>query len=218
MFKILYNEKIAPGIFKMVIYAPLIAAKAKPGQFIMIRIDEAGERIPLTIADIDGKNITIVYQAVGVTTYRLAKKKNKEFVSVVVGPLGHATDIRKIGVVCCVGGGVGIAELYPVAKAYKNAGNNVIVIVGARDKELLIFKKELELLGVEIFIITDNGSIGEKGFVTDVLKRVIDSGKKIDLVYAVGPGVMMEAISNLTKPYAIKTMVSLNTVLVDGTG
>ena len=218
MFKILYNEKIAPGIFKMVIDAPLIAAKAKPGQFIMIRIDEAGERIPLTIADIDGKNITIVYQAVGVTTYRLAEKKSKEFVSDVVGPLGHATDIRKIGVVCCVGGGVGIAELYPVAKAYKNAGNNVIVIVGARDKELLIFKKELELLGVEIFIITDNGSIGEKGFVTDVLKRVIDSGKKIDLVYAVGPGVMMEAISNLTKPYAIKTMVSLNTVLVDGTG
>ncbi|MFH0731317.1 MAG: sulfide/dihydroorotate dehydrogenase-like FAD/NAD-binding protein [Candidatus Omnitrophota bacterium] len=218
MFKVLYNEKIAPGIYKMVIDTPLIAAKAKSGQFIMIRIDETGERIPLTIADIEGKNIAIVYQAVGVTTYKLAEKKNGEFVSDVAGPLGHATDIRKIGTVCCVGGGVGIAELYPVAKAYKNAGNNVIVIVGARNKELLIFKKELELLGVEIFMITDDGSIGGKGFVTDVLKRVMNSGNEIDLVYAVGPGVMMEAVSNLTKSRAIKTLVSLNTVLVDGTG
>src|SRR3989338_9741457 len=173
MFKILYNEKIAPDIFKMIINAPLVAAKARPGQFMMVRVDESGERIPLTIADTDGKSIIIVYQAIGVTTHRMANKKKGESVSDVVGPLGHATDIRKIGTVYCIGGGVGIAELYPVAKAYKNAGNNVIVIVGARDKELLIFKKELELLGVEIFIITDNGSIGEKGFVTDVFKRVI---------------------------------------------
>ena len=218
MFKILHNEKIAPSIFKMAIDAPLVAAKAKASQFIMIRIDELGERIPLTIADSHDGNIAIVYQTVGVTTFRLSEKKKGEFLSDVVGPLGHATDTEKIGTVCCVGGGVGIAELYPVAKAYKNSGNRVIVIIGARNKELLIFRKELEFLGAEMFVITDDGSSGEKGFVTDVLKKLLDSGKKIDIVYAVGPGVMMEAVSNLTKPYGIKTLVSLNTVLVDGTG
>lgn len=218
MFNILSNDRIAPGIFKMIIEAPLVASRARPGQFIMLRIDEKGERIPLTIADIEDKKITIVYQAVGVTTHKLAGKRSGEFISDVVGPLGHATDIRKIGTVVSIGGGVGIAELYPVVKAYKNAGNNVIVIIGARSKEFLIFKEELELLGVEIFITTDDGSFGKKGFVTDILKTLIDSGRKIDLVYAVGPGVMMEAVSNLTKPYGIKTLVSLNMVLVDGTG
>ena|SRR3989338_7980597 len=218
MFKILYNEKIAPDIFKMIIDAPLVAAKARPGQFMMVRVDESGERIPLTIADTDGKSIIIVYQAIGVTTHRMANKKKGESVSDVVGPLGHATDIRKIGTVCCIGGGVGIAELYPVAKAYKSAGNDMIIIIGARNKELLIFKKELENLGGELFITTDDGSAGEKGFVSDILKRLISSGRKIDLVYAVGPGVMMEVVSNLTRPYGIKTLVSLNTVLVDGTG
>ena len=142
MFNIISNEQIALSIFKMVIEAPLIASRAKAGQFMMIRIDEAGERIPLTIADIAGKTITIVYQVAGVTTYRLTEKKAGEAVSDVVGPLGHATDVDKIGAVCCVGGGVGIAELYPVAKAYKNAGNSVIIIIGARNKELLIFKNE----------------------------------------------------------------------------
>ncbi len=218
MFNIISNAKIAHGIFKMVIDAPLVAGKAKSGQFIMIRIDDRGERIPLTIADKNGRDITIVYQVVGVTTYRLSEKKAGEFISDVVGPLGHATDMKKIGTVCCVGGGVGIAELYPVARAYKNAGNSVIIIIGARDKELLIFKKELELLGAEMFVVTDDGSLGEKGFVTNVLKKLIGSGRIINLVYAVGPGVMMEAVSNLTKPYGVKTLVSLNTVLVDGTG
>jgi ferredoxin--NADP+ reductase len=218
MFKILYNKNIAPRIFKMVIDAPLVAAKAKAGQFVIIRIDNTGERIPLTIAEIEDKNISIVYQVVGMTTHRLTEKKNGEFISDVVGPLGHATDIKKIGAVCCVGGGVGIAELYPVAKAYKNAGNNLIVVIGAKNKELLIFRKELELLGAEMFAITDDGSFGEKGFVTNILKRLIDSGTKIDLIYAVGPGVMMEAVSNLSRPHGIKTLVSLNTVLVDGTG
>lgn len=218
MFKVYSNEKIATGIFKMIIEAPLVAAMAKAGQFIMIRIDEQGERIPLTIADIAGKTITIVYQVAGVTTHKLTEKKNGESVSDVVGPLGHATDVNKIGTICCVGGGVGIAELYPVAKAYKNAGNNVIIIIGAKNKELLIFKKELELLGAEMFVVTDDGSFGEKGFVTNALKKLIGSGRKIDIVYAVGPGAMMEAVSNLTEPFGIKTLVSLNTVLVDGTG
>jgi len=218
MFKILCNEKIAPSIFKMVIEAPLVSLKARAGQFMMIRVDERGERIPLTIADKADNTITIVYQVAGVTTYRLTEKKAGEFVFDVVGPLGHATCVNKIGTVCCVGGGVGIAELYPVAKAYKNSGNNLIVIVGARNKEFLIFKKELEGLGCQLLIVTDDGSLGEKGFVSDALKRLIDSGNEIDLVYAVGPGIMMEVVSNLTKPYGIKTLVSLNTVLVDGTG
>ncbi len=218
MFKILYNEKIAPNIFKMTVEALLIADKAKPGQFVMIRVDELGERIPLTIAGTGDGNITLVYQTVGITTHKMAEKKKGESISDLAGPLGHATDIKKIGTICCVGGGVGIAELYPVTKAYADAGNALIIIIGARDKELLIFKKELEGLGGEMFVTTDDGSLGEKGFVTDVLKRLINSGKKIDLVYSVGPGVMMEAVSNLTRPYKIKTLVSLNTVLVDGTG
>ncbi|MFA4992127.1 MAG: sulfide/dihydroorotate dehydrogenase-like FAD/NAD-binding protein [Candidatus Omnitrophota bacterium] len=218
MFKILSNEKIAPQIFKMVLEARLTAKKALPGQFVIIRIDEKGERVPLTIAGNDGENITIVYQAVGVTTHRLTEKKKGEYLSDVAGPLGHSTDTKKAGTVCCVGGGVGIAELYPVAKAYKTAGNKVLVIIGARNKELLIFRKELEDAASELFVTTDDGSAGEKGFVSGVLKRIIDSGEKIDLVYAVGPGIMMEVISNLTRPYGIKTLVSLNTVLVDGTG
>lgn len=218
MFEILSNEKIAPAVFKMDLEAALVTKKAAAGQFVMIRIDEKGERIPLTIADINGKNITIVYQVVGVTTYKLTEKKAGEALLDVVGPLGHATDARRFGTVCCIGGGVGIAELYPVAKAYKNAGNKVIVIIGARNKELVIFKDELSKVCGEIFITTDDGSDGEKGFVSNVLKRLMDSGTKIDLVYAVGPAVMMKVVADMTKPAKIKMLASLNTVLVDGTG
>lgn len=218
MFNIITNEKIAPGIFKMVLVAPLVAKKAKPGQFIMIRIDEVGERVPLTIADIQGENVTIVYQTAGVTTQRLSEKKKGEVISDFVGPLGHATDTGKIGTVCCIGGGVGIAELYPVAKGYKSGGNKVIVIIGARNQELVLFKEELEKIADEFYVTTDDGSLGQKGFVSDVLIGLLKNGRKIDLVYAVGPSPMMEAVSNVTRPYSIKTLVSLNTVLVDGTG
>lgn len=218
MFKILSNEKIAPAIFKMEMEAPLAAKKARAGQFLIIRIDEKGERIPLTIAGINESVITIVYQVAGVTTYKLAEKKKDESLLDVVGPLGHATDVKKVGVVCCVGGGVGIAELYPVAKAYKSAGNKVIAIIGARNKELIIFKDELREACDEVFITTDDGSEGEKGFVSNVLKRLIDSGTNIDIAYAVGPAIMMKAVAGLTRPYKIKTLASLNTVLVDGTG
>ncbi|MBU1852973.1 MAG: sulfide/dihydroorotate dehydrogenase-like FAD/NAD-binding protein [Candidatus Omnitrophica bacterium] len=218
MFKILSNEQIAPGIFNMQLVAPLVARKAKAGQFVMIRIDEHGERIPLTIASNDAENITIVYQVVGVTTHRLTEKKNNDFLLDVVGPLGHETQIEKLGTVCCIGGGVGIAELYPVTRAYKSSGNKVIVIIGAKNKGLVIFKEELKEICDEMFITTDDGSEGEKGFVSDVMKRLIDSGRKIDLVYAVGPAIMMKIIADLTRPFDIKTMVSLNSVLVDGTG
>ncbi|MBU4312757.1 MAG: sulfide/dihydroorotate dehydrogenase-like FAD/NAD-binding protein [Candidatus Omnitrophica bacterium] len=218
MFKILSNEKIAPAVFRMDLEAALVAKKAAGGQFVMIRIDEKGERIPLTIADINGKNITIVYQVVGVTTHKLTEKKAGSALEDVVGPLGHATDARKFGTVCCIGGGVGIAELYPVVRAYKNAGNKVIVIIGARNKELVIFKDKLSKVCDEIFVTTDDGSDGEKGFVSNVLKRLMDSGANIDLVYAVGPAVMMKVVADMTRPAGIKTLASLNTVLVDGTG
>lgn len=218
MFKILSNRKIAPEIFQMELAASLVARKAGPGQFVIIRIDEKGERIPLTIADHDDNNITIVYQVVGVTTHRLTQKKTGEFLKDVVGPLGHKTGVKKVGTVCCIGGGVGIAELYPVAKAYRSSGNEVVVVIGARNKDLVIFEKELKEICDEIFITTDDGSEGEKGFVSDVLRRLIDSGKGIDLVYAVGPAIMMKVISDITKPHGIETIVSLNTVLVDGTG
>lgn len=218
MFKILSNQNIAPQIFKMEVAAPLVAIKALPGQFVMIRIDEHGERIPLTIADHDPKNITIVYQVVGVTTYKLAQKKSGESLLDVVGPLGHSTETEKIGTVCCIGGGIGIAELYSVSKAYKTKGNKMIVIIGARNKELVIFKKELGKISDNIFITTDDGSEGKKALVSDALKELIVSGTRIDLAYAVGPAIMMKAISDLTKSYRIKTIVSLNSVLVDGTG
>lgn len=218
MFKILSNKQIAPQVFKMEIEAPLVARKVRPGQFVIIRIDEHGERIPLTIACHNAKNITIVYQVVGVTTHRLTEKKKDEGLLDVVGPLGHETEAEKIGTVCCVGGGVGIAELYPVAKAYKSSGNTVIAVVGARNKELVIFKEELRKVCDEVFITTDDGSEGEKGFVSGVVTRLIDSGRGIDLVYAIGPAIMMKVIADLTRSHRIKTMASLNTVLVDGTG
>ncbi|MDP6686292.1 MAG: sulfide/dihydroorotate dehydrogenase-like FAD/NAD-binding protein [Candidatus Omnitrophota bacterium] len=218
MFKIISNTKIAPKTFTMRIEAPLVAKKAEPGQFVVIRIDEQGERVPLTIADHTGKDITIVYQVVGVTTFRLSEKKTGENIQDVAGPLGHKTEVKNFGTVCCIGGGVGIAELYPVVKAYKSVGNKVLVIIGARNKELVIFKKELESVSDELFITTDDGSLGEKGFVSTVLKRLIDSGKGIDLVYAVGPAIMMKVVSEITKPSKIKTIVSLNTVFVDATG
>jgi ferredoxin--NADP+ reductase len=218
MFKILSNENIAPQIFKMEIEAPLVARKARPGQFVMIRLDERGERIPLTIAGHGERNIIVVYQVVGITTYRLAEKKKGEALLDVVGPLGHDTQIERIGTVCCIGGGVGIAELYPVTKAYKAAENKVIVIIGAKNKDLIIFKKELDKVCNDIFVATDDGSEGEKGFVSAVLKRLIDSKTKIDLVYAVGPAIMMKVVADLTRTLQIKTIASLNSVLVDGTG
>jgi len=218
MYRILSNEKIAPGIFKMRLTVPLVARKANAGQFVIIRIDGHGERIPLTIASNDSENITIVYQVVGVTTHRLAEKKSNDFLTDVVGPLGHETEISKLGTICCLVGVVGIAELYPVARAYKSSGNKVSVIMGAKNKDLVIFKEELKEVCDELFITTDDGSEGEKGFVSDVMVKLLESGVKPDLVYAVGPAIMMKVIADLTRSSGIKTMVSLNSVLVDGTG
>lgn len=213
------NDIIQPTVGRMVVDAPYVAEHRKAGQFIILLIDEFGERLPLTIADADkGKGtITLIYQIVGTTTAKLAKLKAGESLYGIAGPLGHPTEIKKYGTVACVGGGIGIAPLYPISKAMKEAGNRVINILGARSENLFILEKEMGAIADECAICTDDGSKGEKGFVTDVLKGFIDK-EKIDLVVAIGPVPMMKAVSEQTKKDGIHTYVSLNSVMIDGTG
>lgn len=220
MFKIIEKIELAPKIIKLVIEAPQIANKALPGQFVMAIAQEEGERIPLTIAGHDAVKgtIDIVFMEVGKTTTLLGKMKEGDFIPTLLGPLGTPSHIEKFGTVACIGGGVGVTAVYPVAKALKEAGNQVVGIVGARKKELVIFEKEMKSATTALKIATDDGSYGIKGFVTDILKDMIEAGTKIDLVYAVGPLPMMRAVSNLTKSYGIKTIVSLNPIMVDATG
>jgi ferredoxin--NADP+ reductase len=204
----------------MKIKAPLIAKKAQAGQFVILRIDEKGERIPLTIADFDRKNgtITIIFMEVGKTTKQLGALNVGDSLLNFVGPLGQATEIKNYGTVVCIGGGVGIAPLYPIVKELKNAGNYVISILGARNEKLLMLEKEIEELSNELYITTDDGSKGQKGFVSNVLQKLIDEKKEIDIVWAIGPVIMMKVVSDLTRKYNIKTVVSLNPIMVDGTG
>jgi ferredoxin--NADP+ reductase len=213
------NDIIQPTVGSMVVDAPYVAEHRKAGQFIILLIDEFGERLPLTIADADkGKGtITLIYQIVGTTTAKLAKLKAGESLYGIAGPLGHPTEIKKYGTVACVGGGIGIAPLYPISKAMKEAGNRVINILGARSENLFILEKEMGAIADECAICTDDGSKGEKGFVTDVLKGFMDK-EKIDLVVAIGPVPMMKAVRELTKKDGIHTYVSLNSVMIDGTG
>ncbi len=220
MYKILLKEKLAPKIYCMEIEAPFIAKKRLPGQFVMIRVDEKGERIPLTVARADaGKGtITIIFQAVGRTTEKLASLDIGESISDVAGPLGHPTEIKKFGTVVCIGGGLGIALIYPLIKAMKEAGNYVISIISARTKELLILLDEIKAMSDEVKTATDDGSFGYHGFPTDLLSETIKAGEHIDLVLVVGPIPLMAAISEVTRPYGIKTIVSLNSIMVDGTG
>jgi ferredoxin--NADP+ reductase len=197
-----------------------VARKALAGQFIILRIDEEGERIPLTIADYDRKNgtITVIYMEVGKTTKQLGTMEVGDKLLNFAGPLGVASEIEKYGTCVMIGGGVGIAPLYPIVRELKKAGNHVISILGARNKSLLMLEKEIEEFSDEINICTDDGSKGKKGFVSNVLQEIIDSGKKIDIVWAIGPVIMMKVVADLTKKYNIKTMVSLNPIMVDGTG
>jgi len=203
----------------MVVDAPYVAEFRKPGQFIILRIDECGERMPLTIADTDKSagTITLIYQIVGTTTKKLANMKAGESLTDIVGPLGHPTEVRKYGTVVCIGGGIGIAPLYPISKGMKDAGNRIINIIGARSENLLILEKEISLTGDENIVCTDDGSRGKKGFVTDMLNDII-SRENVDLVVAIGPVAMMKAVSLLTKEKGIKTFVSLNSIMIDGTG
>ncbi|MBI3008372.1 MAG: sulfide/dihydroorotate dehydrogenase-like FAD/NAD-binding protein [Candidatus Omnitrophica bacterium] len=200
--------------------SPLIAKKAKPGQFVIIRLSETGERIPITIADSDPDKgtITLLVQEAGKTTTLLGRMKEGESIQDMVGPLGTPSHIDKFGKVVCVGGGFGIAAIHLIAKALKEVGNEVISIIGARSKDLLIMEDEMKNASSALKIATDDGSYGEKGFVTDILRKLLNEEKKPDLVIAVGPVPMMKAVSDMTKPSGIKTMVSLNPIMIDGTG
>ncbi len=220
MYTILEKQDLAPTLGKFVIEAPFIARKRKAGNFVIIRVLETGERIPLTIVDGDPQKgtITLIVQGIGKTTKLLLTKKAGDSLVDVVGPLGIPTPIEYHGAVACVGGGVGTAELYPIAKALKEAGNKLYSIVGARSKDLIILEDEMCAFSDSIFITTDDGSYGRKGFVTDQLKDLIESPAGISTVYAIGPLPMMKAVSNLTRSYGTKTYVSLNAIMVDGTG
>lgn len=226
MFKIVGKEKLAPEITKLIVQAPLISNKAQAGQFVVIVIDEKGERFPLTLADWNKKEgtITLIFQEIGYSTKQLGKMEIGENIEHILGPLGHPSDIKNAGTVICVAGGVGIAEVYPISRAFKAAGNRVIGILGARNKNLLILENEIKKICDELFITTDDGSYGKKGVVTDILNdfiNVIDKSshnKYPELVYAIGPVPMMKALSILTKQAQIKTIVSLNPIMVDATG
>ncbi len=220
MNKIIFAEFIGPDTKMFRIDAPLIAAKQKPGQFIILRVSPEGERIPLTIADSDTKegSITIIAQGIGKTTKELNNLNAGDYIQDLVGPLGKPSHIENFGTAVSIGGGVGTAIAYSTAKGLKHAGNKVISIIGGRSKEYVILEKEMRDIADEVIITTDDGSYGKKGFVTDSLKEIIDSGEKVDFVLAIGPIPMMKAVADVTRPYGIKTVVSLNPIMVDGTG
>lgn len=220
MYKILQKQVLSENVKLLKIDSPLVAKKAKPGQFIILRIDEKGERIPLTIADYDKNegSVTIIFMEVGKTTKQLGTLNVGDKILNFSGPLGKPSDIENYGTVVCVGGGVGIAPLYPIIRALKESGNYVISILGARNTKLLMLEKEIDEVSNELHICTDDGSKGSKGFVSNILQKLIDEGKPIDIVWAIGPVIMMKVVANLTKKYNIKTVVSLNPIMVDGTG
>jgi len=222
--KILNKEVIAEDsgtrIRRFEIHAPLIASKVRPGQFIVIMIKEEGERIPLTVVDKNEQtgSITLIVQEIGFSTKLLGTLNIGDSLYAIVGPMGHATDLKNYGKIILIGGGVGIAELYPLVKAMKEAGNDVTTILGTRTKRLLILENELKSVSKEFYVTTDDGSYGKKGFVTDILKELLAKPDKPDFVYAVGPIPMMKLVSDITKEFKVKTVVSLNALMVDATG
>ena len=220
MFLIKQAEFIAPNIKRFEIEAPKIAIKRKAGQFVIIRTKPTGERVPLTIADSNKElgTITIIVQGVGKTTQELNELKTGDFILDVVGPLGKPSHIEKFGTAVSIGGGVGTAIAFPTAVALKQAGNHTISIIGGRSKDFVILEDEMKKVCDEVYPTTDDGSYGFHGFVTQKLQSLIDSGKQIDFVLAIGPIPMMKAVAETTRPYGIKTVVSLNPVMVDGTG
>ena len=220
MFKIVKREEMAEGTVVLnEIEAPLIAKKAMPGQFVILKANEEGERIPLTMADTDPVKgtITIIYMVVGKSTALFKDLKVGDSYQDVIGPLGKATHLEKVGKVVCVGGGTGVAVLHPITRGLKEVGNDVICIIGARNKGLLMMEEHMKAASHDLRICTDDGSYGHHGFVTDVLKETLEAGD-IKLVVAIGPVPMMKAVSNLTKEFNVETIVSLNPIMVDGTG
>ena len=220
MYKIVRKKELNPTVTLMEIDAPLVAKKAEPGQFIILRVNEDGERIPLTVADFDREKgtVTIIFQIVGATTELLNHKNEGEYIQDFVGPLGKATETEGLKKVAVVGGGVGCAIAYPVAKKLHDNGCEVHSIVGFRNKDLVILEDEFNAASNVLKIMTDDGSYGTKGLVTDALKALIDEGNQYDEVIAIGPVIMMKFVCKLTKEYGIKTMVSMNPIMIDGTG
>lgn len=220
MNKILVKEALAPDVKKFIIEAPVIARKLQAGQFIVLRFKEEGERIPLSVADFDGKagTITLVFKEIGRTTIELGRLKEGDEILDLIGPLGTASHVEKFGHVVAVGGGIGTAPCIPYIRALKEAGNKITTIIGAQTKGQLILVDEAKKYSDEVIITTDDGSEGRKGLVTQALKEIIDSGENVDYVFAAGPGIMMKFVAKTTEPYNIKTVVSLNSIMVDGTG
>ena len=226
MFKIIDQQKLARDITRIIVEAPVIAGHAQAGQFVALVLEETGERIPLTLADWDKDKgtISLIFQEVGFSTKKLGALSKGDNIAHILGPLGHPTEVKKFGTVYCIGGGVGIAEVYPVSRAFKQAGNRVIGILGARTKDALILESQMREVSDELFITTDDGSYAKKGFVTDSLKELFGVIEKSthttypDLVYSIGPVAMMKAVSDFTKSYQVRTIVSINPIMVDATG
>ena len=220
MFSIIEAEFVAPDVKRFRIVAPRIARKRQAGHFVLVRVHPKGERVPLTIADsdVEAGTITLFVQGIGKTTRLMNKLDAGDYLSDVVGPLGKASEIATYGTVVVIGGGVGAAIAFPTSVAMKKAGNHVISIIGARNRDLVILESEISAISDEVFMTTDDGSYGKKGLVIDPLKELIEAGRKLDLVLAIGPIPMMRAVADLTRPYGIKTIVSLNSIMIDGTG
>ncbi|MHB8880984.1 MAG: sulfide/dihydroorotate dehydrogenase-like FAD/NAD-binding protein [Thermodesulfovibrionales bacterium] len=221
MYRIMKKEVLSDVVKLMDIEAPHVARKAQAGQFVIVRIDEFGERIPLTIADYDRETgtITIIFQELGKSTIQLGKLNVGDSIASFAGPLGHPTDVKNYGTVVCLGGGVGVAPIYPIARALKAAGNTVISIIGARSKELLFWEEKMRAVSDELIVCTDDGSHGRKSLVTEPLKELLEnSDNKVSHVWAIGPAIMMKFVTLTTKPFDVPTTVSLNTIMIDGTG
>lgn len=220
MHKILSRLQLSENVYRLRVDAPLIAGARKPGQFVIVQVDtDFGERIPLTIADAAAGSITLIFQTVGATTIALSRLQEGDYVSAILGPLGKATHIENFGRAVCVGGGIGVAPMFPIAQALKNAGNHLTVIIGARTKELVIMEEEMAAIADDLILVTDDGSYGRKALVTEPLKELCESPeRKPDITVAIGPPIMMKFAAETTSPYGVHTVVSLNTIMVDGTG
>ncbi len=221
MNRILSKKKLSEDVYQMRVEAPLIASERRPGQFVIVQLDnDYGERIPLTIADADIREgtITLIFQAVGRTTHKLAEREVGDPIASVLGPLGKPTHIERFGTVVCVGGGIGVAPLYPIVKGMKEAGNRLVVIIGARTRPLVILEEEMRAVADELIVCTDDGSYGRKALVTGPLQEVCGRMPKPDLAVAIGPPIMMKFCAETTRPFGVPTVVSLNTIMIDGTG
>jgi ferredoxin--NADP+ reductase len=221
VYKILSKRTLGPSIREYVVQAPDVARVAKAGQFIVLRLHERGERIPLTIVECDPETggVTLVVQEVGKSTREMGDRfEEGDTILDLAGPLGEATEIETYGTVICIGGGLGIAPLYPIARDLKKAGNEVIGIIGARNQELLFYEDRMRAVCDELIIMSDDGSCGRKGFVSDPLREILESGRAIARVWAIGPAIMMKVCADVTRPFEVPTIVSLNSVMIDGTG